>query len=142
MRTPVSPPADVVGRVCDIYLNLHLPGYLSLRSVVGPDKGRVIGHVEGVDLRDCEFRVNESGRDRVRRNRCREVHAVVRGTVAATWTRARAQRAADILRSKGGKPVRYHPFETDFFQTRAGGRRVDHARRVIAAGSWLVAALS
>ena len=130
---------NLLGRRIDIYLNLHKPGYLSVRSASGPDRGRVIAHVQGIDLKDVVFKVSETGRDRVRRNRRKEVHAVVRGTITQCLTEAQSCLITNYLADHGGIPVRYNPYETDFFITRKGGKRVNVADRIVANGGWLVA---
>ena len=71
------------GLLCDVYLNLHKTGFLSVRAAEGPDKGRVVGHVSAIQLEDCSFRVSEAGRQRVIRDRCKNVHATVRAFAVA-----------------------------------------------------------
>ena len=51
-------------------------------SVRSLPSGRVIGHVSTIDLDDCSFVVQPAGRERVRREKRKNVHAFVRGTVA------------------------------------------------------------
>ena len=51
-------------------------------SVRSLPSGRVIGHVSSIDLDDCSFVVQPAGRERVRREKRKNVHAFVRGTVA------------------------------------------------------------
>ena len=53
----------------------------SVRALSGPNKGRVIAHVSVIYLADCTFAVQPSGRERVRREKRKNVHAFVRGTV-------------------------------------------------------------
>lgn len=130
----------LLGRRVDIYLNLHKPGFLSVRSASGMDRGLVIAHVQGIEIADCEFKVSEKGRDRVRRLKRKEVHAVVRGTIKAIFDGNDAALRTSRLASEGGRPVRYNPYETDYFQTRDTQQRIDKAEHVVAHGGWLVAA--
>lgn len=57
------------GLLCDVYLNLHKTGFLSVRAAEGPDRGRVVGHVSAIEIVGCTFRVSEAGRQRVIRER-------------------------------------------------------------------------
>ena len=47
----------------------------------GPDKGRVINHVNQISLSHCNFRVQQGGRNRVLRDHKKNVHAYIAG-----WT--------------------------------------------------------
>lgn len=64
-----------------VYYNLHRHLW-SIKALEGPNKGRVIGHSEQVCLLDCEFKVSEAGRQRVLRERRKNVHAGVVGRLA------------------------------------------------------------
>ena len=57
----------------EVYRNLH-NDKLSVRY-----KGKVVGHVDSIWLRDAKFAVQPAGRDRVRREKKKNVHAFVRG---------------------------------------------------------------
>lgn len=65
----------------EVYWNLHKHLY-SVRALEGPNKGRVIAHSYGVTLTDVKFVVQPAGRDRVRREGKKNVHAFVRGRIA------------------------------------------------------------
>lgn len=71
-----------------VYFNLHKLLW-SVRALEGAHKGRVIEHSREVFLTDCTFRVSEAGRQRVLRERQKNVHAGVvgrMGTPAPTAT--------------------------------------------------------
>jgi hypothetical protein len=51
----------------------------SVRALEGNDKGRVISHPTLVAIRDASFVVQEDGRQRVIREKQKNVHAFVRG---------------------------------------------------------------
>lgn len=91
----------LAGQVVDVYRNLRDQCW-SVRAIHGPNKGRVIAHVHSLNLQDCEFRVSEAGRQRVLRERRKNVHACIRGTVVA---------------SEAGKYtlVRYRPYDYKYF---------------------------
>ena len=71
----------------DIYRNLNKrkgnPSLFvwSIRAANGPNRGKVEGHAETVILRDPEFKVAESTRQRVITRNRRAVCAYIRGTV-------------------------------------------------------------
>jgi hypothetical protein len=63
-----------------VYFNLHKKLW-SVRALDGAQRGRVIAHAHDLRLADCSFRVSEAGRQRVIRERCKNVHAGVVGTL-------------------------------------------------------------
>ena len=63
-----------------VYYNLH-KHRLSVKALSGSQKGRVVAHAVRVVLHDCEFRVSEAGRQRVIREKRKNVHAGVVGTL-------------------------------------------------------------
>lgn len=86
----------------EVYWNLHRHCY-SVRALQGPSKGRVIAHLPEVNLTDVQFVVQTAGRERVRRERRKTVHAFVRGR----WT----QTVPNIIRLA----VTYNPYRHDTF---------------------------
>ena len=61
-----------------VYFNLHRKLF-SVVSLEGEDKGRVIDYVSDLDLINCKFRVQRAGRNRVLREKKKNVHAYVTG---------------------------------------------------------------
>lgn len=61
-----------------VYRNLHRKCW-SVKAMEGPNKGRVIAHEDYVQLRDATFKVSEAGRQRVLKERRKNVHAGVQG---------------------------------------------------------------
>jgi len=61
-----------------VYFNLHKKVW-SLKALEGANKGRVIAHRNEVMLTDCVFKVSEPGRQRVLREKAKNVHAGVVG---------------------------------------------------------------
>ena len=85
-------------RVVNIYWNVHCHCW-SVRQ-----GGRVVGHVESLSLRDVTWRVQASGRERVRREGKKNVHAYASG------------RVVDLVVLDGSEmPVRYNPKELETF---------------------------
>lgn len=64
-----------------VYFNLHKKVW-SVRALEGPNKGRVILHTASVLLAQCTFKVSEAGRQRVLREKQKNVHAGIVGTLA------------------------------------------------------------
>jgi hypothetical protein len=62
----------------DVYRNLHLDGVLWSVRKTG---GKVLMHAQSVYLIDVEFIVHESGRQRVLKEKKKNVHAFARGTL-------------------------------------------------------------
>lgn len=60
------------------YRNLRRTRW-SIKALEGPDKGHVIGHEQTVILSDVQARVQQSGRQRVLRERRKNVHAGLAG---------------------------------------------------------------
>lgn len=61
----------------EVYYNLHRSCW-SIRQ-----GGLVLGHAQGITLADCVFKVSESGRQRVLREKRKNVHAVIAGSVTS-----------------------------------------------------------
>lgn len=87
-----------------VYFNLHKLLW-SVRALEGPNKGRVIEHAREIFLTDCQFKVSEAGRQRVLRERRKNVHA---GVVGRTGTPVPA---SALL----GERVTYNPYKHPTF---------------------------
>ena len=74
----MNPLVYYIGERVFVYRNLHRKCY-SVRSM---ETGRVICHVDSITLTDAKFKVGKSGRERVLRERRKNVHAGVVGHVA------------------------------------------------------------
>lgn len=135
---PITP-----GLLCDCYLNLHKIGFLSVRAAEGPDKGRVVGHVSAIELEGCTFRVSEAGRQRVIRERAKNVHATVRGRIVqvcqdATPSRSLTEKQSAIL-AAGGTDTTYNPYYTPTFINRETKSPVHAAQSVVIVGKFVAA---
>lgn len=89
----------MIGEKVFVYKNLHKKCY-SVRSI---KTGKVIGHVNEITLYDANFKVSEAGRQRVIREKRKNVHAGVVGTVANFTI---------LCELKG---VTYNPYKFDSF---------------------------
>lgn len=67
------------GQKVKVYFNLHK----KLFSVQDAKTGLVIGHTPAINLNDCQFKVSEAGRQRVLREKKKNVHAFVIGHYVA-----------------------------------------------------------
>lgn len=81
------------------YWNLHKKCW----SVMDAKTRKVIKHLQELTLFDCQFKVSEAGRQRVIRERKKNVHAFVVGRLSEGNTQP------------GARPVRYNPYETTHF---------------------------
>ncbi|MDQ0976640.1 hypothetical protein QFZ31_006692 [Neobacillus niacini] len=63
------------GQKVKVYFNLHKMVF----SVQDAKTGLVIGHTPVINLEGCEFKVSEAGRQRVLREKKKNVHAFVTG---------------------------------------------------------------
>ena len=61
-----------------VYFNLHKKCY-SILSKSGSTKGKVVAHAERVAVLDPVFKVSEKGRQKVIKEKCKNVHAGVVG---------------------------------------------------------------
>jgi hypothetical protein len=93
----------------EVYWNLHRREF-SIKSLEEPKRGIVVDYSSTVLLRAATPRVSESGRRRVLRDRKRNVHAGIRGTLVSI-----APQEFD------GRQVRYNPYEDDTFVFTIGG---------------------
>ena len=93
-----------------VYFNLHKKCF-SIKALEGADKGRVIAHRDTVVLDGCKLLVSEAGRQRVLRERKKNVHAGVVGHWDMTGT--------DLITidrvTTVGTAITYNPYKYDTF---------------------------
>ena len=92
---------EFLGFKVDIYLNLHN----RLWSVKNRKTGRVIFHSDRVAVSDVTFIVQKSGRNRVLKEKQKNVHAFVRGTLCSV---------PDYIT---GSEITYNPYKFSSFVT-------------------------
>lgn len=95
-----------------VYFNLHKKCF-SIKALEGDRKGRVVAHSNTVLLESCKFKVSEAGRQRVLREKRKNVHAGVSGTWINYCTN-RADNQFDFI-SIVGRQVTYNPYKYDSF---------------------------
>lgn len=110
-----------------VYFNLHKKVW-SIKALDGDNKGKVIARLPSVSLTDAIFKVSEAGRQRVLKERRKNVHAGVVGYLAPE---------AEIPIQ--AKLVRYNPYlRGEFFDdngstiTTAKHVRLTEQRKVMA----------
>jgi hypothetical protein len=94
-----------------VYFNLHKRVF-SVKALEGAEKGRVIGHRTSLAIYSPTFKVSEAGRQRVVRERRKNVHAGVVGFLTAPydWTKELVE----------WTPVLYNPYVFSSFVTMLG----------------------
>lgn len=113
----MAPPTEPTA--VDVYRNLN-DHCLSVRSRETETYGTVIAHVDRAVIDDPTFVVQPAGRERVRDEGRKNVHAFVRGTWRPT---------AETTPPEEAVAVTYDPYEYDSFVTRDTERAVTEARR-------------
>lgn len=91
-----------------VYYNLHKKLW-SVKALEGPKKNKVIGHYPTVYLSNAEARVSLPGRARVLRDKCKNVHAGIRGELVHGWDEALS------FVPINSRDVSYNPYFTDHF---------------------------
>ena len=93
-----------------VYFNLHRKCF-SIKALEGKNKGRVVAHRDDVLLFDATFNVSEAGRQRVLRERKKNVHAGVVGIWDETGTDLISIDRVNTI----GTPITYNPYKYDTF---------------------------
>ena len=131
-----------LGREVEVYYNVHL----DMLSVRCAKHKRVLGHSHQIYLRRTSFVVQPGGRDRVRKDNRKNVHAWVRGTVAHTWEGKGYENQSDWLFRRNRVQnvprirVKYNPYRDDTFVTEGSRLPVRSAKDAIVCASGTVEA--
>jgi len=104
-----------------VYYNLH-KRCLSIRH-----RGKVIKHAKSVILRDASFRVQPAGRERVLKQKRKNVHAYVAGELVEDfWFTEPSSRIFE-----GKRIVTYNPYKHKSFVDTNTGQPVTEAAHVL-----------
>ena len=95
-----------------VYFNLHRKCF-SIKALEGVNKGRVVAHRNDYIIYNPTFKVSEAGRQRVIREKSKNVHAGVVGEWHSDDDRY-AERTAE-LSTFIGRAVTYNPYKYDSF---------------------------
>lgn len=101
-----------------VYYNLHKHMW-SVKALEGEHKGRVIAHRDWVILQNCRFKVSQAGRQRVLREKRKNVHAGIVGTAPKSILTAIK---SDYMVGDG-VPVTYNPYKYDSFVSKLDDTR-------------------
>ena len=107
-----------------VYRNLHKSiGKSAVYSVRDKKTRRVVDHQSFIILRDCKFHVSQSGRERVLREKRKNVHAWVEGSLLFTGDDALSFYEKLVLGAVEAtlEGVLYNPYRYDQFQRATGG---------------------
>ncbi len=106
----------MIGEKVFVYRNLHKKCF----SVKSLKTGRVIAHVHEIALHDVKFKVSKSGRERVLREKRKNVHAGVVGYVTDLYSMVLSINHSTVS-------VKYNPYKYSNF-VRDDESRIDTAR--------------
>lgn len=93
-----------------VYFNLHRKCF-SIKALEGANKGRVVAHRDSVLLFNGTFKVSEAGRQRVLRERKKNVHAGVVGH----WDETGTDLISIDMITINGTAITYNPYKYDTF---------------------------
>lgn len=95
------------GQLVKVYFNLHKKMF----SIKDMKTGLVVGHSDRVTLENCTFKVSEAGRQRVLKEKKKNVHAFVIGTLESLT----GFEMATLINEFGMEPAHYNPYKTETF---------------------------
>jgi hypothetical protein len=105
----------------------------SILAREGPKKGKVIDVVGGAVLRDAKFIVSESGRQRVLREKQKNVHAFVEGDLVRVCPKGKASAdCCPVEAARARARVSYDPYKRGAFVRQSDGGDVHAAPKVSA----------
>lgn len=107
-----------------IYYNLSRAVW-SIKAMEGERKGRVIGYAQAAVLRDAHTVVSEAGRQRVLREKRKNVHAYIDGTLAQVSGYQERLITPDLSfyiagTFSGYESLYYNPYKVDHFVMETG----------------------
>lgn len=114
----------------DCYFNLHKKVW----SIRDRKTRRVIGHAKTVGLRDVTFRVSEPGRQRVLRDKRKNVHAFASGELVSFDGTELVSDLGRPVRLEDLEAVSYNPYKAGHFYRKADDAPVHSAELVMLAG--------
>lgn len=103
-----------------VYYNLHKHTF----SV--QHKGKVVKHADFVKLKDVEFRVRQGGMERVRKEKTKNVHAFVIGTLVNYYEYP----CKNIPLEPNNNIITYDPYKYDSFVIKKNKKPIYKAKEV------------
>ncbi|MGG1219369.1 hypothetical protein ABE236_18175 [Priestia endophytica] len=101
------------GQKVKVYFNIH-KNVFSIKDV---KTGLVVGHSNEVTLEDVTFKVSQTGRERVLKERRKNVHAFVEGTLTGLQC---ISVNSVLLNDPDMEEAFYNPYKTETFVDRKG----------------------
>ena len=105
----------------EVYFNLHKKTF----SVRNCKTGLVMIHTDNIWVEDPVFVVRKAGREKVLRERKKNVHAFVRGTWMPDLL---VEDASKLHHIEVSKEVTYNPYKYDSFVTKHDAKPIDFGR--------------
>lgn len=102
----------------DVYYNLHK----KLFSLKSRDTGRVVDHFKEVRMENVDFKVSQAGRERVLKEKRKNVHAFVRGEVVGVFPGSDNHNWTELT---------YNPYKYNSFVIKATEAPVFTAKKVV-----------
>ena len=116
-----------------VYKNLHKDCY-SVKAMEGPMKGLVVAHCHNIVLRDAKYIVSQKGRERVLRERNKNVHAFVEGKIVSMVTVSKSSFDFPIHTSlpfDKTTEATYNPYKYDSFVHRATSEPIEESNYAV-----------
>jgi len=111
---------NLLGQKVMVYYNLHKHTFSIQKS------GLVVLHADFVVLSDVEFRVRKGGKEKVRKEKSKNVHAFVIGTLGDYCEYP----CEEIPNLDGGDVVSYNPYVNDSFVIKSTQEPIYQASQV------------
>lgn len=106
------------GQKVKVYFNLHKKCY----SVKDMKTGLVVAHTSQVVLTGTQYKVSQKGRERVLREKRKNVHAYVIGTFDGVMT---GYKTEEDIASQYLREGYYNPYKTETFIDKATGSKLE-----------------
>ena len=130
MAIQTLPLSQIKNKRVFVYRNLHQNCW----SVKSKETGRVVAHADQVELSGVEFKVSETGRQRVIREKSKNVHAGLVGTLESFRPRSKEIPSATFVNGRESDEaasdrvsITYNPYKYSHFVVRETEAAVTHA---------------
>mgnify|MGYP005867632877 CR=1 FL=1 len=117
-----------------VYKNLHKDCY-SVKAMEGLQKGRVIYHASSIQLSDVNFKVYEKGREKVLKEKMKNVHAFVEGNLESIHLHSGFTTDYPFVKSLEKidtvQKISYNPYSHGFFYNVSDDTPIENASMVV-----------
>jgi hypothetical protein len=97
-----------------VYRNLNKPEFYSIMAMTGVNKGKVVGYARSVLLENCHLVISEASRQRVLRDKRKNVHAFCQGYICDASNAVQALTGNECA-------ITYNPYRMGSFFRRDDG---------------------